>query len=220
MKIHTIVPLIVIGCVLMASVGYTQKATDTQQTTQTTVDFVDCTGTHPVTRTVQMPHDQWHALQRDLNSIRASGPLTRESFTAQVHVLQTYHLLSSDVAADALYNHVTHRAAPRTIVPIINNSNINAMCAISVTLNGTTVVLGLNSFVNVIGFDIVSVHYGNATSGIQTTGLVSKTSPPGAYAGFMFGFLGYWVGTREKVGVYSDLTAVGFTVITAWVPIS
>jgi hypothetical protein len=35
----------------------------------------------------------------------------------------------------------------------------------------------------------------------------------------MFGFLGYWLGEMESTGFYSNMTAAGFTVITAWVPL-
>lgn len=222
MRTHIIIPLLVIGSILTATIGIAHPIADSNQNTQTTtIDFVDCTGHTRVVRTIQMPTSQWRALQHDLSKIRSSGPLTQESFTAQIHALQHYGLISND-AATTLYPH--HATRTRTVLPAINNSNINAMCAISVTLqsitpNGSTVVLGLNSFINYIGFDIVSFHYGNATDGIQTTGLVKKTSPPGEYSGFMFGFLGYWVGEKIKTGVYKDLTAVGFTVITAWIPV-
>ncbi|HVQ01082.1 MAG TPA: hypothetical protein VMT57_06165, partial [Candidatus Thermoplasmatota archaeon] len=52
---------------------------------------------------------------------------------------------------------------------------------------------------------------------ITTTGMLGQqTAPPGNYVGTMFGFFGYWHGTKVKTGVYSDLTASGFTVFTVW----
>ena len=94
------------------------------------------------------------------------------------------------------------------------------MCGILVELNnGTTAVFGLNTFINIVGFDIVSFHKGYATGGIQTTGLLSRSAPAGEYVGFMFGFLGYWLGEKVIAGVYSNVTVAGFTVITAWLPV-
>ena len=94
------------------------------------------------------------------------------------------------------------------------------MCAIDFELiNGTTAVFGLNTFINYVGFDIVSFHKGYATGGIDTKGLITKSTPPGTYVGFMFGFLGYWLGEKVIAGVYSNVTVAGFTVITTWLPI-
>jgi hypothetical protein len=86
--------------------------------------------------------------------------------------------------------------------------------------NGSTLVFGLNTFINIIGFNIVSIHKGYATDGIQTNGLISGSVPPGEYAGFIFGFFGYWFGEKISTGVYSNLTVAGLAIITAWVPVS
>jgi hypothetical protein len=85
--------------------------------------------------------------------------------------------------------------------------------------NGSTLVFGLNTFINIIGFNIVSVHKGYAPDGIQITGLISASVPPGEYAGFIFGFFGYWFGEKISTGVYSNLTCAGLAIITAWVPL-
>ena len=94
------------------------------------------------------------------------------------------------------------------------------MCAIDFELtNGTTFVFGLNTFVNYIGFDIISFHHGYATNWIDTKGLLTSSTPPGEYIGSMFGFLGYWLGEKTGTGGYSNVTVAGFTVFTAWLPI-
>jgi len=213
MKMQTIIPIMVIGCILFASIGYAQKATT--QDKLVTIDFVDCTGKIPVTRTIQITSTEWTALQQELSQTTALT--AQDAFTAQVQIFQHHHLLSGATNTRAITSRFT---AARHLPTPLNNSNVNAMCAINIQMTGTTAVLGLNSFINYLGFDIVSVHKGNVTS-IQTTGMLgSKASSAGSYAGFMFGFLGYWVGEKDQVGVYSTLTAVGFTVITAWVPLS
>jgi len=56
-------------------------------------------------------------------------------------------------------------------------------------------------------------------NGIQTNGLISRSVPAGEYVGFMFGFLGYWLGEKIMAGVYSNVTAAGFSVITVWLPL-
>jgi hypothetical protein len=185
---------------------------------------MDCTGRTPVKTTVQLPHNQWITMQKEISDLYAKHLSAYNTFTAQVTILQHYHLIAPTANPNSVTSHFQQTAAqhPRLFhsLPIINDSNINAMCAIFFTLkNGTTAVLGLNSFVNLIGFDIISFHHGNATGGIQTSGLVNKQTPPGPYVGVMFGFLGYWYGDRTGVGTYGNLTAAGFTIITAWVPI-
>ena len=227
MKIRNVIPLIVIGCILLAPLGYTQQATSAQATTKTTlttIDLIDCTGKTPVKTTIQLPHDQYTALQAQLAQIRTSDLAAKEKFIASVQVLKAYHLIASDVNADIILQHFyrTTTASQRLTrtLPLLNNTNINAMCAIFFSMqNGTTAVLGLNSFMNLIGFDIISFHKGYVTDGIKTSGLVNKDTPPGQYVGFMFGFLGYWFGDRTSVGIYSNVTAAGFTVITAWAQI-
>jgi len=94
------------------------------------------------------------------------------------------------------------------------------MSAITFTLqNRTTVVLGLNTFINNIGFDIIRFHKGYVTSGIQTNGLISDSVPSGTYARVMFGFFGYWFGVKTATDVYSSVTIAGLTVIIVWLPI-
>jgi hypothetical protein len=190
-----------------------------------TVDFIDCTNVVPIRKEVTMPKTEWISLQNDLRAI-PTGLSIQETLSAQLAVYQKHHLVSNTVTTDSLLQKLNKinlnlPAFTRKIhASPINNSVVNAMCAILLTLqNGTTAVFGLNSFINLIGFDIFSVHKSYATQ-ITTTGILGQRSAPaGTYAGAMFGFFGYWSGTRVKTGVYSDLTASGFTVFTLWVPL-
>jgi hypothetical protein len=153
-------------------------------------------------------------------------------FAAQLSVFQKHHLVSQGANIDALlvkFNKKTNNGLFRSLqerVPKslpINNSIFSALSAISFSLeneNGSTLVFGLNTFINIIGFNIVSIHKGYATNGIQTNGLISSSVPPGEYAGFIFGFFGYWFGEKISTGVYSNLTVAGLAIITAWVPVS
>ena len=99
----------------------------------------------------------------------------------------------------------------------LNNTLFSVLSAITYTLeNGTKVVLGLNSFVNIIGFNIASLHNVYALEEIQTNGVLLETVPPGENTEFMFGFFGYWFGTKTQTGVYSDVTVAGLTFIAFW----
>jgi hypothetical protein len=80
-------------------------------------------------------------------------------------------------------------------------------------------LFGLKTFINTIGFNIISIHEGYATEGIQLNGLTSDSVPPGEYFGFMFGFFGYWYGTKASTLVYSDVTLAGLIIITFWLQI-
>ena len=105
--------------------------------------------------------------------------------------------------------------------PLADNLIINAICAVDFELNnGTTLVFGLNTFINYIGFNIVSFHKGYSHGGIHTKGLTDKSTDGGEHLGFMFGLLGYWFGTKTGTGMYSELTVAGFTVFTTWIKLS
>jgi hypothetical protein len=153
----------------------------------------------------------------------------RDTLRGQFTVLQNHHLISSATSIDKLLSKKTERIHPEKIqslvnrmnvTPLINNSLFSAMSATFFEIrNGTNAVFGLNSFINVIGFDIVSFHKGYAVDGIRTNGLISKSVPAGEYFGSMFGFFGYWFGTKVSTGIYSNVTVAGLSIVTAWVPI-
>jgi len=190
-----------------------------------TIEFVDCTNIVPIRKEVTMPRAEWLSLQNDIRAI-PKGLSIQDSLNAQLTVYKKHHLVSPTVTTESLLQKFNTKdmnipAFARKIhTTPINNSVVNAMCAILFDLqNGTTVVFGLNSFINLIGFDIISFHKGYATE-ITTTGVLGQRSAPaGTYVGTMFGFFGYWSGTKVKTGVYSDLTASGFTVFTVWLPL-
>jgi len=187
-----------------------------------TIDFVDCTNIVPARKEVTMLKTEWMSLRNDLRAIPTSLSV-RDTLSAQLAIYKEYNLVSQDVTTASLWQKFTMNtpAFARNMHPSpINNSVVNAMCAILLDItNGTTAVFGLNTFINLIGFDIISFHKGNVT-GITTTGILGQRSAPaGTYVGTMFGFFGYWSGTKVKTGIYSDLTASGFTVFTVWLPL-
>jgi hypothetical protein len=194
-----------------------------------TVDFVDCTGAIPVKKEITISKAEWILVCNELQVISKAGASMKETFSAQLTVFQKHHLVSQEINLDSLlakFNEKTNTGKIRSLqnrvhtTELINNSVISAMSAITCTLeSGTNVVLGLNTFINYIGFDIISFHKGYATGGIQTNGLISDSVPPGTYAGVMFGFFGYWFGVKTATGVYSSVTVAGLTVITVWLPI-
>jgi len=187
-----------------------------------TIDFVDCTNIIPIRKEVTMLKTEWMSLKTDLRAI-PKGLSVHDTLNAQLAVYKKHNLVSPSVTTASLlqkFNMNTPNFARKIHISPINNSVVNAMCAILLKLeNGTTAVFGLNTFINLIGFDIITFHKGYASE-ITTTGILGERSaPPGNYAGTMFGFFGYWFGTKVKTGVYSDLTASGFTVFTVWLPL-
>jgi hypothetical protein len=191
-----------------------------------TIEFADCTNIVPIVKEVTMPRSEWNSVRQELRAI--NGLSIQDTLIAQLNVFKKHNLVSNDVTSQNLLQKLNRRHISLSTIsqkmhasPIINNSVFNAMTAILFTLdNGTTFVLGLNSFLNIIGFDIFSIHKGYTTTDISTTGLLgSRSAPPGQYVGAMFGFFGYWSGERQSIGIYSNLTAAGFTVFTLWLPI-
>ena len=222
--------LLIAGLLVTPAIGSTQKASP-QQITQknnlgmVTLNFFDCTGAVPIKKEITIPRAEWIAIRNELQAISTSGTM-KETLQSQITILQSHHLISDDMTVDTLLSRTHDQAVAGKLAqkihtaPIINNSIFNGMCAINFVLtNGTTGVFGLNTFVNLIGFDIISFHKGYATNGIQSNGLISRSVPPGVYVGAMFGFLGYWLGEKISTGFYSNLTAAGFTIFTAWLPI-
>jgi hypothetical protein len=196
-----------------------------------TLEFIDCTGVIPLKKEITLSKTEWKSITEELKTITSSETTMNGKFTAQLSVFQKHNLVSQDINIDALlikFNKKTNYEIFRSLqdrlpkrLPI-NNTIFSALSAISFTMeneNGSALVFGLNTFINYIGFDIISLHKGYATGGIQTTGLISKSVPPGEYAGFIFGFFGYWFGEKISTGVYSDLTVSGLAIITAWVPV-
>ena len=233
--------LLIIGFSITPVVGSMYKA-DEKTKTETivtneiyqieemvTIEFCDYTSDIPIQKSIQLPESKWEYLKNQLKEIDELSNSNEESWNAQLSILKEYGLISNDVTFDKLNEKIEKKTSKMGllkslgkigILPIINNSVFNAICGINFELtNGTTLVFGLNTFLNIVGFDIISIHYGYTPDGIETRGLLSRSSSPGTFVGFMFGFLGYWLGTKTGTGVYSDLVANGFTVITVWLPI-
>ena len=189
-----------------------------------TIELYDCTGTFPTKVEKQLPESEYNALKEELAQIDTTDMTAFELLTTQSDILQKYNLiegknLNEKVITQRFGIYRNHPLVRNPITPL-NNTIINAMCAINFQLdNGTTGVFGLNTFINLIGLNIISFHKGYTSEGITAIGLVQQTTEPGEYIGSMFGFLGYWFGTKTGAGFYSDLTAAGFTVMTAWLPL-
>jgi len=208
--------------------GYQTKS-ESKNLETITVDFIDVTGARTIKKEITMPKVEWDAITHELQTISISEKTMSGKFAAQLSVFQKHHLVSEDTNIDALlvkFNKRTNNGLFRSLQEKIpkslplNNSIFNALSAISFTLeneNGSTMVFGLNTFINIIGFNIVSIHKGYAPDGIQTNGLISNSGPPGEYVGFIFGFFGYWFGEKISTGVYTNLTVAGLAIITAWV---
>lgn len=216
--------------------GNMNKATQNTFTTMqqlsgeyVTLDFIDTTNLIPIKKEITISKTEWNTIRKELRDIRTSELSIEEALTAQLTVFENHHLISNDITVETLQQklmdksktvHLPTAFHTRKTTDLKNNSVFNAMCAIDFELiNGSTLVFGLNTFVNVVGFDIVSLHKGYAVDGIDTKGLFSKATPPGEYIGFMFGFLGYWLGEKIIAGMYSNVTCAGFSVITVWLPI-
>jgi len=223
-----IILLLIVGFSITPAMGSILKA-DVKTEELVTIDFFDSTGPVTVKTSIDLPKSEWIALQNELKTIKKSSESIEESISSQLKIFKEYNLISDDVNYENLMNSALEKSKKVSLrgflnrirtTPIINNSLFSAMCAIDFALtNGTTVVLGLNTFINYIGFDIFSFHKGYAENGIDTKGITSKTTPPGDYIGFMFGFLGYWLGDSTIPGFYSNVTVAGFTIITGWLPI-
>lgn len=223
-----IILLLFVGFSIAPAMGSILKA-DVKTEELVTIDFFDSTAPVTVKTSIDLPKSEWIALQTELKNIKKSSTSIEESLSSKLTVFKRYNLIPDDVTYDNLISNAAEKSKKLSLrgflnrirtTPIINNSLFSAMCAIDFALtNGTTVVLGLNTFINYIGFDIFSFHKGYAEDGIDTKGLVTKSTPPGEYIGFMFGFLGYWLGDSTVPGFYSNVTIAGFSVITGWLPI-
>ncbi len=235
-KIVCVIMLLTIGLAAISPVmGSAIKAThqtigplQTNSPQYVVIDFVDCTNVVPVHKEVTMSKTEWMTMRNELRGAAAPGASREETLCNQFVVLQKHRLVSADVPIDSVLQKINRNVNSEKIqpflrrahtAPLINNSIFSAMSAISFEIqNGTNAVFGLNTFINIIGFDIVSFHKGYAVNGVQTNGLISKSIPPGEYFGFMFGFFGYWFGTKVSTGVYSDVTVAGLAIVTVWLP--
>jgi hypothetical protein len=216
-----VIILLLTGLTISPAFG---SITEADNSENVTIYFWDLTGKKSVTKVIEFTDNEWESLCNELREIRTTSSNIQDSLNAQFILFKQYGLISYDITykileekAKQAFEGKNHRA-PRN--PLIDNVIINAMCAIDFELNnGTTLVFGLNTFMNLVGFDIFSFHYGYTDGGIHTTGLFKQSTESGTYFGFMFGLLGYWFGTKTGTGKYSDLTVAGFTVFTTWFPI-
>jgi hypothetical protein len=228
-KLSVIIVLSLVGLAIAPATGSVYEATDKQYTTEKMVEIEiwDFTQSQPFSTIYQLPESKWTRIKQELDDSRLSSDSFEDMMYKQLSVLQNHELISGNVDVSSLKTQMISQSIrqglfqkPLVRDSILNNSVISAMCAINFELaNGTTFVFGLNTFINLIGFNIVSAHTGYSPTGIEAKGLLSKTTTPGDFFGFMFGFLGYWYGEKTGTGQYSSLTAAGFTFITAWFPV-
>lgn len=214
--------LLFVVLAITPALGSIAEASDTNKVT---VYFWDLTGKRPVKKVLEFTQSEWTDFKNQVKEIRTTSTSIEESLNAQFALFKERGIISYDMTYEILKANAMERFSGRHYRQprdtLADNIIINAICAISFQLtNGTTLVFGLNTFINLVGFDIISFHKGYSPTGIDTKGLTQQSTAPGTYVGSMFGLLGYWFGTKTGTGVYSDLTVAGFTVGTAWFPIS
>jgi len=220
MKICLVI-LLIAGLIIPTAAESIIQAADTEKVA---VYLWDLTGKKPVRKMLEYTESKWTDLKNQLKTIRTTSDSIEESFNAQFALFKEYGIISYDMTYETLranamesFKNKQYRPARQ---PAANNIIINAICAINFELtNGTTLVFGLNTFINLVGFDIISFHRGYSPDGIQTKGLLEQSTDPGEYIGSMFGLLGYWFGTKTGTGTYSDVVVSGFTVATTWLPL-
>jgi hypothetical protein len=214
--------LLFVGLAITPALGSIAEACTTDKVT---VYFWDITGKRPEKKVLEFTQSDWTAFKNQVREIRATSTSMEESLNAQFALFKEKGIISYDITYETLkanavesFKNKHYRPARETLA---NNIIINAICAINFELtNGSTFVFGLNTFINIVGFDIISFHKGYSPDGIQTKGLLEQSTEPGEYIGSMFGLLGYWFGTKTGSGTYSDLVVSGFTVATTWLPLS
>ena len=195
--------------------------------------FWDFTGAKPVKQTIDFKRSDWEIFSKKLEDIKTSCTSLGESFNAQLEVYKEYNLIKKDVTYESIQQKAKTRYQNRPLNTPLNkplnkirtrgenNSILNSMCMIEFKLDTCiTFVLGLNTFINIIGFDIVSLHSGiTSEEGIKTKGTIGEQNlPQGDYFGVIFGFLGYWSGTYEGIMEYSSLYVLGLAIMTLWLP--
>ena len=220
--------LLFVGLSFSPATGSILEADDNQIFTpeeKIQVYFWDTTGVRPTKQIVELTETEWNELRLELREIRASSNTMEELLGNQIEVFKQYDLVSDDVTYDEIQQKANkkfeNRPFRRPIASAVNNVIFNMVCAISFELDsGNTFVFGLNTWINIIGFNIISLHRGHSPDGISTLGgLLAQSTEPGNYTGLMFGFFGYWFGTKTGTGTYSDVLCAGFSVTTVWVPL-
>jgi hypothetical protein len=215
--------LLFVGLAITPVLGSIAEASDTNKVS---VYFWDLTGKRPVKKVLEFTQSEWTDFKNQVREIRTTSTSIEESLNAQFALFKERSIISYDMTYEMLKASATERFSGRhyrqPINPLAGNIIINAICAINFQLtNGTTLVFGLNTFINLVGFDIISFHKGYSPDGITTVGgLLLQSTTAGEHIGSMFGLLGYWFGTKTGTGVYSDLTVAGFTVGTFWLKTS
>ena len=223
--------LLFVGLVISPATGGIIEASDpvynlSYEDESVSVYFWDITGKIPERQIIEMTESEWTILQDEIRNIKITSESLEKSLNAQFNLFKEYGFIDVDISYESLREKADEKFKNKPhispIEPLNGNVILNAVCAISFDLDDTskTLVFGLNTFINLVGFDIISIHNGYSPTGINTLGgLLGQSTGPGKYIGFMFGFLGYWAGTKTATGKYSDLIAAGFTVATAWIPI-
>jgi len=220
--------LLFVGLSFSPATGSILKADDNQIFTQEEklqIYFYDTTGVRPIKQIIELTEAEWLELRLELREIRASSNTMEELLDNQIEIFKQYDLVSDDVSYDEIQQKANkkfeNRPHRRPLPSPANNAIFNMVCAISFEMDsGNQWVFGLNTWVNFLGFDVISFHKGHSPDGISTLGgLLAQSTGPGNYTGFMFGFFGYWFGTKTGTGTYSDLICAGFSVTTAWVPL-
>jgi len=220
--IFCVILLLLAGFIISPAIGSFIK---TDESEHITLYFWDLTGKKPLKKEIDFTDNNWNKLSAEIQEIRATSSSIEESLNAQFTLFKQYGLISYGMTyqileekAKKLFESKNYRAPKKFLA---DNVIINAICAIDFELNnGTTFVFGLNTFINYVGFNIVSFHKGYSYGGINTKGLMDKSTDSGEHLGFMFGLLGYWLGTKTGTGIYSELTVAGFTVFTTWIKLS
>ena len=217
-----IIILLFAGLSISPAVGGILEAAGTGEDEIVKVTFWDCTEKRPVKQVLELTESEYNDIKVKLREIRRTSKSIEESYNAQFTIFKQYGLISDDVTYESLaekFNEKSKNKPYRRLRTPLNNSFIlNAICAINFEMeSGDTLVFGLNTFMNYVGLNIISVHLGHFPNGITTFGgLLAQSVGSGNYTGFMFGFLGYWFGTKTGMGTYSEVMVAGFSVITFW----
>lgn len=189
------------------------------------VYFWDTTGLRTSKQVIELTETEWNDLRLELRNARASCYTMQEKIDNQLEIFKEYDLVSEDVTYQDFQQKAENKFINSPFKKVrsspLENVIFNMICAISFELDsGITYVFGLNTWVNYLGFDVISFHRGHSPDGISTLGgLLAQSTEPGNYTGIMFGFFGYWLGTKTGTGQYSDLICAGFSVTTAWIPL-
>ncbi|MDH7517107.1 MAG: hypothetical protein QHH19_02010 [Candidatus Thermoplasmatota archaeon] len=216
--------LLFAGLIITPAIGSVAEVSDTNKIT---VYFWDLTGDRAVKKVLEFTQSDWADFKNQIREIRTTSTSIEESLNAQFALFKERGIISYDMTYETLKNMAAERFKDRHYMQLraplkAGKIIINAICAISFELtSGSTFVFGLNTFINLVGFDIISFHKGYSPDGINTMGgLLHQETSAGEHIGSMFGLLGYWFGTKTGTGTYSNLIVAGFTVGTFWLNLS